>query len=157
MSGDASAAGQDRDSASDPLKATAAGRTGLSELDPAIHAQPRLRIVVALSSLGAGGRITFPRLQDLVGMTSGNLATHLRKLEDAGYVASTKAFRLRIPVTWLSLTESGRRAFQDYTAALAALLSVHDSPPSSSEAAHTPRSTDRRPKQQFTGRQEGNT
>lgn len=156
MSNDESAAEQDRDSAPDPLKPTRTDRAGLSDLDPVIHAQPRLRIVVALSSLGAEGQITFPRLQDLVGMTSGNLATHLRKLEDAGYVTSTKAFHRRIPVTWLSLTQLGRRAFQDYTAALVSLLAVPDSPHSSSEAPHTPTSTNQRPKQQHTGRQEGN-
>ena len=94
----------------------------LPPLDPVIHAQPRLRVVVTLATLANGDRITFPRLQELAGMTAGNLATHLKKLEDAGYVRVTKAYRGRTPVTWLSLTTSGRLALEEYTAALQALL-----------------------------------
>jgi len=94
----------------------------LPALDPVIHAQPRLRVVVTLATLADGDRITFPRLQELAGMTAGNLATHLKKLEDAGYVRVTKAYRRRTPVTWLSLTTAGRAALEEYTAALQALL-----------------------------------
>jgi DNA-binding MarR family transcriptional regulator len=95
----------------------------LPPLDPVIHAQPRLRITVALAALSEDDMITFPRLQELTGMTAGNLATHLRKLEDAGYITITKSFRRRSPVTYLALTRLGRRALEDYTAALRSLLS----------------------------------
>jgi DNA-binding PadR family transcriptional regulator len=98
--------------------------TGLPKLDPVIHAQPRLRLTVALATLPDGDKVTFPRLQELAGMTAGNLATHLRKLEDAGYVEVTKAYRRRTPVTYLTLTRAGRRALEDYTAALQNLLAV---------------------------------
>jgi DNA-binding HxlR family transcriptional regulator len=94
----------------------------LPALDPVIHAQPRLRVTVTLATLANGDRITFPRLQELAGMTAGNLATHLKKLEDAGYVRVTKAYRRRTPVTWLSLTTSGRLALEEYTTALQTLL-----------------------------------
>src|SRR5262249_18314007 len=40
-------------------------------LDPVIHAQARLRVMVALSTLGSGDRLTFPRLQQLLDMTAG--------------------------------------------------------------------------------------
>ena len=93
-------------------------------LDPVIHAQPRLRVVVTLATLADGEQITFPRLQELAGMTAGNLATHLRKLEEAGYVRVTKAYRRRTPVTWLSLTTAGRLALEEYTATLQALLAA---------------------------------
>lgn len=96
----------------------------LPELDPVIHAQPRLRLTVALAALPEGDKVTFPRLQELVSMTAGNLATHLRKLEDAGYVEVTKTYRRRTPVTYLALTRTGRRALEDYTAALRSLLTV---------------------------------
>ncbi len=95
-------------------------------LDPVIHAQPRLRVVVTLASLAGGDRLTFPRLQELVEMTAGNLSTHLRRLEDAGYVSLTKTYRRRTPVTYVALTRSGRRAFEDYTAALGRLLDRSD-------------------------------
>jgi len=97
-------------------------------LDPVIHAQPRLRVTVALAALDVGDKITFPRLQQLMGMTAGNLSTHLRKLEDAGYVAVTKTHRRRTPVTFIALTRPGRRALEDYTAALHALLSSDAQP-----------------------------
>jgi DNA-binding transcriptional ArsR family regulator len=95
------------------------------ELDPVIHAQARLRLTATLATLPAGDRITFPRLQELLDMTAGNLATHLRKLEDAGYVEITKAHRGRSPVTYVALARAGRRAYEDYVAALQALLRAH--------------------------------
>jgi DNA-binding MarR family transcriptional regulator len=105
-----------------PATAKPASQPALPALDPVIHAQPRLRVTVTLATLAAGEQITFPRLQQLAGMTAGNLATHLRKLEDAGYVRVTKAYRRRTPVTWLSLTTAGRAALEEYTAALQTLL-----------------------------------
>ena len=95
---------------------------GLPELDPVIHAQARLRVVAALSTLRAEDRIAFPRLQDILQMTAGNLSVHLRKLEDAGYVEVAKTHQGRTPTTLISLTRRGRLAFEDYTAALHALL-----------------------------------
>ncbi len=94
----------------------------MEELDPVIHASARLRITAALAALERGDRISFPRLQELLGMTAGNLSTHLRKLEDAGYVEVDKTFQGRSPVTYLSLSPTGRRAFEDYTAQLRTLL-----------------------------------
>jgi DNA-binding MarR family transcriptional regulator len=94
----------------------------MAELDPVIHAQARLRIVASLATLGAGESIAFPRLQELLDMTAGNLSTHLRKLEDAGYVLVSKAHEGRLPVTYLELTRVGRRAFEDYTESLRQLL-----------------------------------
>jgi DNA-binding MarR family transcriptional regulator len=95
----------------------------LPELDPVIHAQARLRVVSALSTLREADRIAFPRLQDILRMTAGNLSVHLRKLEDAGYVEVTKTHQGRTPTTLIRLTGRGRVAFEDYTAALHALLS----------------------------------
>jgi DNA-binding transcriptional ArsR family regulator len=73
-------------------------------------------------TLPIGDRITFPRLQQLLDMTAGNLTTHLRRLEDAGYVEITKTYRGRSPVTYVALAAAGRRAYEDYLAALHALL-----------------------------------
>jgi DNA-binding MarR family transcriptional regulator len=91
-------------------------------LDPVIHAQARLRVMVVLSALAAEDQITFPRLQQLLEMSAGNLSTHLRKLEDAGYLQITKTYQRRTPVTYVALTRTGRRALEDYTAALRHLL-----------------------------------
>ena len=96
--------------------------TALPELDPVIHAAARLKVTATLSALPAGDRISFPRLQKLLDMTAGNLSTHLRKLEDAGYVEVEKTHESRTPVTYVSLSGRGRRAFEDYTTALRRLL-----------------------------------
>lgn len=92
------------------------------QLDPVIHAQARLRVVSALSALSEGDRLSFPRLQDLLDMTPGNLSTHLRKLEDARYVKVDKTHQGRMPVTFVALTRRGRLAFEQYTDDLRALL-----------------------------------
>lgn len=91
-------------------------------LDPVIHAEARLRLVATLAALADGDRISFPRLQELLGMTAGNLSTHNRKLEDAGYLAVTKTIEGRTPTTYLQLTEQGRGAFAAYRTAIASLL-----------------------------------
>lgn len=94
------------------------------ELDPVIHAPVRLRIVTHLDAALASpdDEVTFPRLQRDLDLTAGNLTTHLAKLEQAGYVATTKTFTGRKPVTYVRLTEEGRAAFRTYRAALLALL-----------------------------------
>jgi DNA-binding MarR family transcriptional regulator len=98
----------------------------LPELDPVIHAQARLRVVSALSTLREGDRFAFPRLQELLKMTAGNLSVHLRKLEDAGYVEVVKTHHGRTPTTLVRLTRRGQLAFDDYTAALRALLNPQE-------------------------------
>ncbi|MBG0829889.1 transcriptional regulator [Planomonospora sp. ID67723] len=98
------------------------------ELDPVIHAQARLRVVVTLNTLPEGDRIAFPGLKDLLGMTAGNLSVHLSKLEEAGYVEIVKTHRGRTPVTYVALTRRGRVAFEDYTAAIRGLLDAAVTP-----------------------------
>ncbi|MBD8079640.1 transcriptional regulator [Cellulosimicrobium arenosum] len=92
------------------------------DLDPVIHAPARLRVVATLAALSTGDELSFPTLQKLLAMTAGNLSTHLRKLEDAGYVRVTKTHEGRTPATYLALTPRGRAAFEDYTTALNTLL-----------------------------------
>ncbi|WP_150308622.1 transcriptional regulator [Planctomonas psychrotolerans] len=94
----------------------------MAELDPVIHAAARLRITATLARIPPGDRMSFPRLQELLDMTAGNLSTHLRRLEEAGYVEVAKTHSGRTPVTYLSLSTSGRRAFEDYTETLRLLL-----------------------------------
>ena len=64
------------------------------DLDPVIHAPVRLRLMVVLTELQPGATISFSRLQELLGLTPGNLITHLRKLDDAGYVHTRKEGRV---------------------------------------------------------------
>lgn len=103
--------------------------TTLPELDSVIHAPARLKVTATLAALDPGDRLSFPRLQKLLGMTAGNLSTHLRKLEQAGYVAVEKTHEGRTPATYVRLTSAGRRALEDYTAALRQLLTPADPAP----------------------------
>ncbi len=98
-------------------------------LDPVIHGPARLRIMVTLVTLPEGDDLSFTRLQDLLGLTPGNLITHLRKLEDAGYVAAVKSGAGVTARTSVSLTHDGRVALDRYTTALRQLLDAAASPP----------------------------
>ena len=64
----------------------------------------------------------FTALKTRLQATDGNLSVHLRKLEEAGYVAIDKSFAGRKPLTTVSLTKAGREAFISYLDAMAALV-----------------------------------
>jgi len=95
----------------------------VDELDPIIHVPARLQIVATLAALPAGNALTFPRLQEMIGLTSGNLITHLRKLEDAGYISTQKTGNGVASRTTAKLTHRGQKAFEAYKVALSDLLS----------------------------------
>jgi len=108
--------------------AAAAHSPPAKELDPVVHAQARLRVMVALSALKEGDRLAFPQLQETLGITAGNLSVHLRKLEEAEYIEITKTHQGRTPTTLLCLTPRGRLALAEYTTAVEAVLSPTEEP-----------------------------
>jgi DNA-binding MarR family transcriptional regulator len=79
------------------------------QLDRVIHEKGRLAI---MSMLAASPELSFTELRDALGMTDGNLTTHIRTLQQAGYVAVTKSFENKRPLTTCALTPGGRKAFQ---------------------------------------------
>lgn len=85
------------------------------EMDPVIHERVRLAIV---SVLAVAPEMSFNELKEQLDLTDGNLSAHARTLEDAGYVRIEKGFRGRRPLTTLSLTPRGRKAFQRHLDAL---------------------------------------
>jgi DNA-binding MarR family transcriptional regulator len=91
-------------------------------LDPVIHAPARLRIVATLAALPDRANLSFTRLQDMLELTPGNLISHLRKLEDAGYLNSETTGNGRASRTSIALTRQGRVALDSYTDALRHLL-----------------------------------
>jgi DNA-binding MarR family transcriptional regulator len=91
-------------------------------LDPLIHVSARLRIMVTLAALHEGDALSFRRLQDMIGLTPGNLITHLRKLEDADYLRSTKADQGNGQQTSVSLTATGRDALDAYRVVISDLV-----------------------------------
>jgi DNA-binding MarR family transcriptional regulator len=93
-----------------------------AELDPLIHVPARLRIVATLAALPDDDTLSFTRLQELIGLTPGNLITHLRKLDEAGYITVEKTGNGVASRTSIAITRVGRAAFETYTAALRDLL-----------------------------------
>jgi DNA-binding MarR family transcriptional regulator len=91
-------------------------------LDPLIHVPARLRIVATLAALEDGDTLAFTRLQDMIGLTPGNLIVHLRKLEDADYLSSEKTGNGAGSRTTVALTSGGRAALDAYRKALRDLL-----------------------------------
>ena len=91
-------------------------------LDPLIHVPTRLKIVATLAALPGGDTLSFTRLQDLIGLTPGNLIIHLRKLEEADYITSEKTRNGTTSITTVALTSHGRKALSTYTQTLHDLL-----------------------------------
>ena len=91
------------------------------DLDPVVHQRVRLGI---LSALAAGGTTSFTDLKTVLDLTDGNLSVHARKLEDAGFVAVTKTFADRTPLTEYALTDGGRRALADYLDQMEAVIAA---------------------------------
>jgi DNA-binding MarR family transcriptional regulator len=83
----------------------------VSEIDKTIHEPVRLGIVAHLYALEAADALF---LKNQMGLTWGNLSTHLTRLEKIGYIEVLKEFVDRKPVTSLRLTEKGRDAFRNY-------------------------------------------
>jgi DNA-binding transcriptional ArsR family regulator len=94
----------------------------VDEIDPLIHVPARLRIMATLAALPDGDSLSFTRLQDMIGLSAGNLITHLRKLEDAAYVETEKSGNGAASRTQVVLSARGRAALDDYTASLRRLI-----------------------------------
>ena len=81
------------------------------QLDRVIHEKGRLAI---MSMLAASPELSFTELRDALDMTDGNLTTHIRALQQEGYVAVAKSYQNNRPLTTCSLTAAGRKAFAEY-------------------------------------------
>lgn len=91
----------------------------IADVDEVIHGRVRLGI---MAFLAGAHQAEFGVLKAKLQVTDGNLSVHLKKLEEAGYVAITKQFVGKKPLTSVSLTEAGRAAFVAYLDAMARLV-----------------------------------
>jgi len=91
----------------------------INRIDDIIHGRVRLGIMAVLSAVDSAD---FNTLKARLQTTDGNLSVHLRKLEDAGFVAVTKRFEGRKPLTEASMTPAGRKAFLGYLEAMQGLV-----------------------------------
>jgi DNA-binding MarR family transcriptional regulator len=83
----------------------------IQNINKVIHEPARLLLMAHLFVVESAD---FLFLQRQTGLTWGNISSHLRKLENAGYIAVEKEFIDKKPHTTLKLTDDGRRAFQEY-------------------------------------------
>lgn len=87
----------------------------MTELDPNVHQPTRLRVLMLLSGVDSAD---FTFLLNTLGLTKGNLSSHMTRLEEVGYVAISKTFRDKLPNTSYSLTTKGRTGLAKYWRAL---------------------------------------
>jgi DNA-binding MarR family transcriptional regulator len=81
------------------------------QLDRVIHEKGRLAI---MSMLAASPELSFTELRDALEMTDGNLTSHMRTLQEAGYVSVSKSYQDNRPLTTCSMTAAGKKAFTGY-------------------------------------------
>lgn len=91
----------------------------LDKFNKAFENKARLGI---MSVLMVNDSINFTGLKELLEMTDGNLATHLKALEKVKFISVTKEFVNRKPNTSYSATESGKEAFEEHLAVLEAFI-----------------------------------
>ena len=91
----------------------------LAALNGLLQHRVRLAICVLLSRYDA---MSFSRLKEVLEEKDGSLGTHLRKLEDAGYLAIDKTCRDRRPVTWYQLTATGQQHLDQHIQNLTRLI-----------------------------------
>jgi DNA-binding MarR family transcriptional regulator len=81
------------------------------QLDRVIHEKGRLAI---MSLLAATPELSFTEIRGTLAMTDGNLNTHIRTLQEAGYISVAKSYQNNRPLTTCSLTAAGKKAFTAY-------------------------------------------
>jgi len=87
----------------------------MAELDPNVHQPARLRILMLLSGVDSAD---FTFLLTALGLTKGNLSSHMSRLEAASYVEIAKSFQGKMPNTSYSLTPLGRSRLAEYWRAI---------------------------------------
>jgi DNA-binding MarR family transcriptional regulator len=91
----------------------------IAGLDRLVHEPARLSILAVLAAVESADFVFLMRQTE---MTSGNLSTHLTKLEAAGYVEIKKEFVAKVPRTLIRMTDQGREAFETYRATVLKVL-----------------------------------
>jgi DNA-binding MarR family transcriptional regulator len=97
----------------------------INRIDEVIHGRLRLGIMTYLANAEVAD---FNELKAVLQATQGNLSVHLRKLEEAGYIAIDKSFLARKPLTRARITPAGRTAFAAYLDAMGRLVVAASQP-----------------------------
>ncbi len=81
----------------------------------------RVRLGI-MSTLMVNDQINFNDLKQLIGVTDGNLASHIKALEEIGYLKVNKGFVGKKTNTTYTITKSGERTFQQHLTALERMI-----------------------------------
>jgi DNA-binding MarR family transcriptional regulator len=103
------------------LAALAEDVRAFDKLEPVIHVKGRLSIISVLAAVES---LQFTELRDVLGLTDGNVAAHLRALQESGYVRVIKRGAGK-PLSFISLTAKGRAAFTRYLEGLEHIVNRH--------------------------------
>ena len=95
--------------------------TSIEKLDKAFESRVRLGI---MSVLTGAGQSDFNTLKSMLGVSDGTLASHIRALEELGYIETRKQFIGRKPNTSYFVTDAGQKAFSAHIDALTSLLGI---------------------------------
>jgi len=95
----------------------------IQNFDKTIHEPARLIICGILNSFE---EVTFNFLLSATSLSNGNLATHLQKLEDAGYINVKKEFQERKPCTSYSFSSEGKKAYKKHIQKMKLLIDKLD-------------------------------
>ena len=93
------------------------------EIDDVIHSRIRTAIMAVLVSVSEA---EFTFIRDKINATDGNLSAHLKKLEEHNYISVRKEFVDRKPLTRYKITETGRKAFEEYIKKLENLVKSNE-------------------------------
>lgn len=91
----------------------------LDDLNKAFENRVRLGIMSALS---VNDSLDFSALKELLDVTDGNLATHIKKLEQENFIRVQKSFIDNKPNTSYSMTAEGKDAFENHLAVLEKII-----------------------------------
>ena len=81
----------------------------------------RIRLGI-MSALMVNASINFNQLKELIQVTDGNLASHIKALEESGYIKVQKGFIGRKSNTTYSITKAGEKAFKTHLTALEKMI-----------------------------------
>ncbi len=89
------------------------------QLDKAFENKIRLGI---MSALMVNSQVSFNDLKEILDLTDGNLASHLKYLEKENYISVRKSFVNRKPNTVYTATQTGKTAFETHLNALEEII-----------------------------------
>lgn len=94
-------------------------KISIDDLHQAFESRVRLGI---MSALAVNEQLDFTSLKEYLDVTDGNLATHLKKLENEHFIKVQKSFIDRKPNTKYSMTDEGKKAFDEHLAVLEQII-----------------------------------